>query len=56
MRYTTPEWLLDNLEKRLRIALEDRTVLPEKINAAGTTVPDTLTRQTGQSTAIQSAA
>lgn len=21
MRYTTPEWLLDNLEKRLRLAL-----------------------------------
>lgn len=24
MRYTTPEWLLENLEKRLRLALEER--------------------------------
>ena len=41
MRYTTPEWLLENLEKRLRLALEERPVskneehLP-KIDPVGT--------------------
>jgi hypothetical protein len=30
MRYTTPEWLLENLERRLRLALEQRPVPENK--------------------------
>ncbi len=35
MRYTTPEWLLENLEKRVRLALGDRTSNPEQLRTAG---------------------
>ena len=35
MRYTTPEWLLENLEKRLRLALQQEMAAPELAYTAG---------------------
>jgi len=55
MRYTTPEWLLENLETRLRIALEQSSARENHIPGTANSskfVPS----ETTSNSALQSAA
>ena len=55
MRYTTPEWLLENLERRLRLAM-DQHIDREQSSYAGITVPmEMASAETSAMPSVQSA-
>ena len=56
MRYTTPEWLLENLEKRVRLALGDRSSGPEQARTGAAKSGDVIIAPGASSGAVQSAA
>lgn len=56
MRYTTPEWLLENLEQRVRLALGQMSRLEDSVSSGVVALPELAGSEVAPATSFQRAA